>query len=374
VSYVSNELRDVERNVFDLLLKLGWERNVYPVGMPLLSPDGDAIAMPISPWRMVEVSLKPDDETAPPQFVERQRRDFFYRPLTLGRELERLVDLYGHRVIDALDDRIPVALPQHGPAPVQPLGLIVEYGLSSSRTKQAWAEMLVGYPAMIKPGMASPGSASRKPRCCVIDSPRYASGELYHMMSLADVLHMNGDSTTPGHVVSTRGFWDVDHAKSWRSLMRLVTDVAPGGASWVPLSKDAALRSYTRWLAYHPDFRLRPDEVWGHSQDDERYYGDFETREEAIADGEREYGGEPFYVCPGTWVRGEMLSDAVINKWQVNDNVNDYLHEFCGAEDFFELSESQMAGLRAAVTAWAEGLDLGGLWMSDSSRRQSIEP
>jgi hypothetical protein len=141
------ELRDVERDVFDLLLKLGWERNVYPVGMPLLSPDGDAIALPISPWRMVEVTLKPDDETAAPQFVERQRRDFFYRPLTLGRELERLVDLYGHRVIDALEDRLPVAgseAPPPGPAPVQPLGLIVEYGLSSSRTKQAWAERLVG--------------------------------------------------------------------------------------------------------------------------------------------------------------------------------------------------------------------------------------
>ena len=95
--------------------------------------------------------------------------------------------------------------------------------------------------------------------------------------------------------------------------------------------------------------------IYGHAsyEDAEQYSGTFPTREEAIAEGTTEYGGEPFYVMAGESPEAASLmpdADHILDIMAGNAHDN-YGHDL--TEDFPEVTEEAKAELDALLKDWA---------------------
>jgi hypothetical protein len=74
---------------------------------------------------------------------------------------------------------------------------------------------------------------------------------------------------------------------------------------------------------------VKPPSVFGHSQDAEMYSGAHETREEAIAEGNSEYGGSPFFTAEAEYPDpAAFLPSAVDIREQMEEALYD--HEMGG--------------------------------------------
>lgn len=97
-----------------------------------------------------------------------------------------------------------------------------------------------------------------------------------------------------------------------------------------------------------------PRTVWGHAQseDAERYSGIHATREEAIAEGLTEYGGEPFYILAGTKPTPESLMPTA--RQMIEDIEQRAYDNHDAAEDWdANVSAEAKAELEELLGAWA---------------------
>lgn len=85
----------------------------------------------------------------------------------------------------------------------------------------------------------------------------------------------------------------------------------------------------------------------------EKFNGSYASREEAIAEGTTDYGGEPFYVLEGEYpTASEMVPDQ---EW-VLERIGDYAVDNYGevALGFPQVTDEAKAELDAMLKAWAD--------------------
>ncbi len=109
-----------------------------------------------------------------------------------------------------------------------------------------------------------------------------------------------------------------------------------------------------------------PDKVWGHGQEEHgRYFGDFKTKGEAIAEGRSCYGrDEDFYIARGTMC---AASQFMPESDELSERMGEIACDQVGdaAEDFPDASTEAWAELDDLLVAWANKHLTCRFWESD---------
>ena len=118
--------------------------------------------------------------------------------------------------------------------------------------------------------------------------------------------------------------------------------------------------------------------LWWYTQDEEHLHGSAHSRDEAIAKGLIEYGGEPFMICQGDHFRNQapLIDIDTLAEW-FDDANSDYMDED-GESGSAQWSKEACRDLEVMITAafeaWIDKHGYRKAWAIDCGDYEKIEP
>ena len=121
------------------------------------------------------------------------------------------------------------------------------------------------------------------------------------------------------------------------------------------------------------------DKPWWFTQDEEHLHGSRPTREEAIAAGTHEYGGDPFLICQGGHFRNQAPHIDIDYLAEAFDDANnEYSGEDSDQGTAAEWSDESCRDLETMITAafdaWLDKHDYRKAWAIDCGPYEKITP